>query len=155
MFLLFLSLIVRLIPDLKPLFSIYIISFVFVFVFCSPIFFWVFINPSQLVNFVCLFLIHNESYPHTNQNHITLCPYPGKRMLMLLSAHMFLFCFYPWSWILKVRLSSNSLINAFIFVVHIFHNLYWRIFLLFRQILITCLKCSRASFSPSYSEKRR
>ena len=40
--------------------------------------------------------------------------------------------------------------------VHIFRNLFWKICPLFGKILITCLKCSRASFSPSsYSEKMR
>ena len=41
-------------------------------------------------------------------------------------------------------------------VVHVFRNLFWKICPLFGQILITCLKCSRLSFSPSsYSEKKR
>ena len=38
--------------------------------------------------------------------------------------------------------------------VHVFRNLFWKISYLFSQILITCLYCSRASFSPSsYSKK--
>ena len=40
--------------------------------------------------------------------------------------------------------------------VHVFRNLFWKICHLFRQILIACLKCPRASFSPfSYSENMR
>ena len=40
--------------------------------------------------------------------------------------------------------------------VHVFRNLFWKTCPLFEQILITCLKCSWVSFSPSsYSEKMR
>ena len=43
---------------------------------------------------------------------------------------------------------------CFHYAVHVFSNLFLKICPLFGQILITCLKCSRASFSlSSYSEK--
>ena len=63
---------------------------------------------------------------------------------------------YPWSYILNVTLLNSSFVNIFSFPVHVFRILFWRICPLFEQILVTCLKCSRASFSPSsYSEKMR
>ena len=50
---------------------------------------------------------------------------------------------------LKLDCSYN-----FSIAVHVFRNLFLKICSLFGQILITCLKYSRASFSPSsYSEK--
>ena len=46
--------------------------------------------------------------------------------------------------------------DVFIIAAHVFRDLFLKIFPLFDQILITCVKCSRASFSPSsYSEKMR
>ena len=72
-----------------------------------------------------------------------------KLRLTLFSAHMFLFCFYPWPYTLNIQTCSCKSI-----AVHIFCNLFWKICPLFGQILITCLKCSRASFLPSsYNEK--
>ena len=47
-------------------------------------------------------------------------------------------------------------INIFSTAVHVFPNLFWKLCPLFGHILLTCLKCSRASFfPPSYSEKMR
>ena len=44
--------------------------------------------------------------------------------------------------------------NVSSIATQVFRNLFWKICPLFGQILITCLKCSRASFLPfSYSEK--
>ena len=73
-----------------------------------------------------------------------------------LSAHTFLFCFYPWPYILNVTLFTKNFVNIFSIAVQEFRNLFWKICPLFGQILITCLKCSRASSSLfSYSEKLR
>ena len=69
---------------------------------------------------------------------------------------MFLLCFYSWPYILNNDKFSIIRFNIFSRTVHAFCNLFWKIFRLFGQILITCLKCSRASSSPSYySEKMR
>ena len=60
-----------------------------------------------------------------------------------LSAHMFLFCFYPWPYILNVSSFSRNFGNIFSIAIHVFRNLSWKIYPLSGQILITCLKCSR------------
>ena len=65
---------------------------------------------------------------------------------------MFLFCFYPqtyilnisWTYIPNISLFSSKLVNIFVL----------KNCPLFAQILITCLKCSRVSFLASpYNEK--
>ena len=82
-------------------------------------------------------------------------PMASNQTLLTLSA-MFLLCFYPWPECLNVLTSCCDSADIFINAVHVFRNLFWRICRLFEQILITCLKCSRASFSSSsYSEKMR
>ena len=69
---------------------------------------------------------------------------------------MFLLWFYPWSYLRNVYASSCKS-ALFSHAVHVFRNLFWKICPLFGQILITCLKCSRASFSPPsiFREKMR
>ena len=71
------------------------------------------------------------------------------------------FCSYVFLF-LSLALHSKTinlkLRPAYIFSIagHVFRNLFLKMCPLFGQILITCLKCSRASFSPSsYSEKMR
>ena len=97
-----------------------------------------------------LFVHFNSHWMLTssNQRDIIICPYPYKLVLLSLSAHshMILFCFYSWSYTLNVRLFSSDLVNIFS-AVHIFRYLFWKIFALFGKMVITCLKCSRASFS--------
>ena len=70
------------------------------------------------------------------------------------SASMFLYCFSPWPYKLNVSTGSRKIIYIFSVAVHVFRNLFWKISPLFGQILITCLKCSRASFLPSLITKR-
>ena len=56
--------------------------------------------------------------------------------------------------LLNVLTKCRGSVNNCSTIVRVFRNLFWKIWPLFGQILITCLKCSRASFSPSfYSEK--
>ena len=69
--------------------------------------------------------------------------------LTSLSACVFLFCFYPWPYVLNVSTFRRETANVFSIATHIFRNLLSKIRPLFEQILITCFKCSRASFSPS------
>ena len=72
--------------------------------------------------------------------------------LSLLSVH----CLHRYLLVCFYYFPSNSLINIFSIVIHIFRNLSWKICPLFGQILIMCLKCSSTSFSSSsYSEKMR
>ena len=55
---------------------------------------------------------------------------------------MFLFYFHTWS-----LTSSHEGADAFSFFIQVVRNLFWKIFPLFDQILITCLKRSRVFFS--------
>ena len=71
-----------------------------------------------------------------------------------LSSHMFLFCFYSWSYILN-NISSIVIFNIFGMTIHVFLNLFRKIYPPFVQIFITCLICSRAFFSPPLKVKRR
>ena len=60
------------------------------------------------------------------------------------------------SLVLHSKTINSKLESTYIFsiAVHLFRNLFLKICPLFGQILIMCLKCSRASFSPSsYSKK--
>ena len=76
---------------------------------------------------------------------------------LLLSAHVFLSCFYPWPYVLNNQTFSSNSVNIFSSGVHLFCNLFLKKKQknsLFGQILTTCLKCSRASFlTSSYSKK--
>ena len=85
---------------------------------------------------------------HTNGILSYLCPY--KVMLIILSAY----CFYTWPYVLNVPTLNSKGLNIFCMAVHIFRNLFWKICPLFGKILISCLKCSRASFSPSSCSKK-
>ena len=71
-------------------------------------------------------------------------------------SYNFLFSFDSWPCILNDDKSSITRLNIFSMAVHVFCNFFLKICPLFGQVLITCLKYSRASFSPSsYSEKIR
>ena len=69
---------------------------------------------------------------------------------MSLFAHMFWFCFHSWLYILNERIFSGTSVSMSSMTTHVLHNLFWKIRPLFGQILITCLKCSRASFLLSF-----
>ena len=71
-----------------------------------------------------------------------------------LSAHMLLFYFYPWPFVLSVSLFCSNFVIIFSIAVPVFLNLFWKTCPLFRQILITCLNCFRAFFLlSSFSDK--
>ena len=66
----------------------------------------------------------------------------------------FFMLFYPWPYILSMCTSSSKIVNIFTTAVHVTCNVFWKICHLFAQLLITSLKCSRASFSPSSCNKK-
>ena len=69
---------------------------------------------------------------------------------------MILSCFDHWPKVLNNQTLSSNSVNIFNITVHTFCNLFWKIWPLFGQVLIACLKCSRASFlTSSYSKKMR
>lgn len=70
-----------------------------------------------------------------------------------LSTHMFFFCFYPWTYKLNVQTSNCKSDDIFIIAVLASRNFFSAIYPLFVQILITCLKCFRASFRLSVIAK--
>ena len=123
------------------------------------------ILTSLLTASYCDFLSQKiKQYSHTallrGSSYINVCferfHFIWEIGLNSLSAHMFLFCFCPWPYILNVTLFSKNFVNIFSIALHVFSNSFWKICPLFGQILITCLKCFRASFSlSSYSEKMR
>ena len=82
-----------------------------------------------------------------HQSDTTLCLCSNKTNL-----HWYRFliiCFY-YNFILALAKTAY----VFSIIAYVFRNLFWKTCPLFRQILITCLKCSRASSSPvTYSEK--
>ena len=64
--------------------------------------------------------------------------------------------FLPLVLLTKLTNFSRESVDVFSSAVQVFPNLFSKIFPLFEQILITYLKCSRASFLlSSYSEKMR
>ena len=69
---------------------------------------------------------------------------------MSLFTHMFWFYFYSWFYILSEQIFSGTSVSMSSVTTHVLHNSFWKIRPLFGQILITCLKCSRASFLPSF-----
>ena len=91
---------------------------------------------------------------HQRDIILCLCPYQTKLTVMLLSTLTCLFCFYPWPYILNVWTCSCETADVFNETAHVFCNLFWQICPLFGQILITCLKCFRAFFSPFFIAKR-
>lgn len=62
--------------------------------------------------------------------------------------------FHPWSYILNAQTSSRKSAAFFGITVYAFCMFFWLRYHLFEYILITCLICSRASFSPSSYGKK-
>ena len=68
--------------------------------------------------------------------------------------NVFIF-FYPWHYILNGK-TCRKTADVLSIAAQLFVNLFWKTCPLFGQVLITCLKFSRASFLLfSYSEKMR
>ena len=103
---------------------------------------------------IFFFFTMSASSYHQRDIILCLCPYQTKLTLMLLSALTSLFCFYPWPNILKMWTCSCKTADVFSETAHVFCNLFWKICPLFGQILITCLKCFRAFFSPFFYSKK-
>ena len=79
---------------------------------------------------------------------------PVQTLAYIIFCSLFLFCSCPWPYALNVQSSSCKGTDVFSVADQVFRNLFWKICPLFRQILITFLKCSRASFLlSSYGEK--
>ena len=108
---------------------------------------------------ICKFVINFPQLKNECNQHqsgiIKLYPLLQTCAYIGFCSYIFLFvCFYPWPYILNVQTSSRKIVDIFSIAVHVLGNLFWKICPLFGQILITCLKCSRASFSTSsYNEK--
>ena len=113
------------------------------------------IDFTELLNLVFPFLIHNECQPITTtviDNYVSL---PILKLRQS-SACMFLFLFLSLVLPTKCIYFQTESADVFSIASHVFRNLFLKMCPLFGQIWITCLKCSRASFSPSsYSEKMR
>ena len=62
--------------------------------------------------------------------------------------------FYNWLFILNVQLSSGTGSIIFSMSVHVFRNLFWKLYPLFGQILITRFKFSRAFFLLFFYSKK-
>ena len=78
--------------------------------------------------------------------------------LILYRTYCIAFCSYVFilflSLALHIKCQLSHQQDLFSTAVHVFYNLFWKICPLLGQILITCLKCSMASFLPSsYSDK--
>ena len=151
MFLLFLSLILNLIPVLKPSFSVYIlVLFPFCFVLLDLLEFCHQLSPACRPCLSIFYSQWNEATQFKPRVHHYLnlpiatnsCVY--RAIVISCCAHMFSYCFYPWPYMLNVSLFSSSYVNLFSIAVHVFHNLFWKICPLFGKILITCSKCSGA-----------
>lgn len=67
-----------------------------------------------------------------------------KIIFSISNQHLLLFCSCPCPYVLSVVSISCLRVNILSSVVHVFHNFYWKICLLFGQILFTCL-----NFSPA------
>lgn len=78
----------------------------------------------------------------TRRKQLSVFDHGYKLMLTSLSAHMFLYCFYLWPYILNVQTSSHETPDIFSITVHLFHDLFRKICLLFGQTLMKYLKCS-------------
>ena len=113
-------------------------------------------NFSSLFILFFHFFIHKEWKPIPGCQRYTitcLSPWLQTYVSTAFYSRIFIF-FYLWPYILNVQTSIHDSADIFRVTVHVFHNLFWKIGPLFGQILITCLKFSRTSFSPnSYSEK--
>ena len=90
--------------------------------------------------------------------HFSLFAFAYKKISLLtylcFFSLIYLFCFYPWPYTLIYQTVVCSTANIFSIVFQVFRNSFWQICPLFGQILITHLKYSKDSFSPSsYSKK--
>ena len=142
MFLLLLSIILSPTPALKPFVSIHI-SVSFWLLLLNLVVELEFCHQLSSACKSCWFII----IIHTNQrNKLHVFTHTN---FVLLSAHIFLFCFCPWPYMLKRPSIWHHTANIFSIAVHLFRNLFSKICHLFEQILITCLKCFGVSFSPS------
>ena len=125
MFLLFCSLILRLISALISTFSIRItVSFSFYFLLLDLLEFCHELSPDCKA---CLYIFNsqrNECYPIQTKGH-NICSSPYK--IMLISAKSFsadVFILFLSLALLNVGLSSCNLVNIFSIVVHVFRNLF-------------------------------
>ena len=84
------------------------------------------------------------------QNKLSTC-----QLRLAFCSHFFIFfLFLAPPYTLNIKIYRLEGADFFSTTVHVFCNLFLKIYALFGQILITCLKCSRASFLPSsYSVK--
>ena len=87
-----------------------------------------------------------NSNPYQRDIIINHSPYK----LMLTVCHFLLVCLF--FEIFEICRGKRN--NIFPLATHIFRNLFWKICPRFKQILMTCLKCSRASFLPSSTNER-
>ena len=147
MFLLFFSLILSLIPVLKPPFLIHVLVFL--------------LDVLEFCHLVYLFLIHIEMsathFKPRKHNYLNLAVVANFYFMLIsvisLSARTFL------SLVLHTKRHfpyQQPHKCFFSIAAYIFRNLFWKICPLFGKKLITCLKCFRVSFSLfSYSKKMR
>ena len=149
MFLLIFSLILSLIPVLKPSFLIHVLI-----LFCFSPESTGILSPCLLIfnsqwNECCSFQTKGTWLFELANSYKLLCLYLWYCFLFIS-----FYCFYPWLYTLNVSSLTSNLLNIFNIAVHVFGNIFWKICPLFGQILIRCLECFRASFSlSSYSEK--
>ena len=131
--------------------SCYLLVLELIFRFISRICFLFFVPGSSLELYhqfspackSCLSILDSQwMVIHTNERNILICLCPYKLMRISLSAHKFLL-FNPWHYMLNVSTSATRTVNIFSIAVHKFPN-YFEKCPLFGQILITCLKCSKA-----------
>ena len=79
------------------------------------------------------------------QSKLSIC----QLRLAFCSHFLILFLFLAPPYILNIKIYRLEGADFFSIAVHVFRNLFLKMYALFGQILITCLKCSRTSFSPS------
>ena len=94
-----------------------------------------------------------HSYQSDNYMSFLVCQYKIHLRLISLSA-LRSYVFILFLSLALLTKHSRDPVDVFSIAAHVFPNLFIKIWPLFGQILITCLKCSRASFSiSSCSEK--
>ena len=158
-------------PVLKPSFSINI-SVTFCFLLLNLISCRIGILPSTFTSFSILFFHFDSQWmlAHTRRiwfqlgMSLPIQPYSVAfysyifilflPLTLRTKHHVFLFCVYPWPYILNIWTSSSDCADVFSIAIHMFSNLFSKICSLFGQILIAYLKCSKTFFLPSfYNEK--
>ena len=111
-------------------------------------------NPNHLV---CKGTLNHLPYSNLYNIKPIQCFYLYKLMLSCIAFFSCIFtCFYPWCYLLNVRASSTNFL-LFSVLLSIYSVIYSKKYALYLgKFSVTCLKCSRASFSPSfYSKKMR